>query len=93
MLWNKRLGHVSHKRNKRHEKEWIIPSLRNDFIICMECIKRKKTKTKRIGSILCQNLLEIIHADIFGSFPTPTLNRQQYFARLIEDFQDMNKYT
>lgn len=60
-------------------KDGLCPSLSDSSGSCVECCKRNITKTKMKGSIRSADLLEIIHADICGPFPNPTLKVLEYF--------------
>jgi len=48
-------------------------------------VRGKLTKTKKKGATRSQNLLEIIHTDISGSYST-TLCGNKYFITFIDDF-------
>jgi len=51
--------------------EGILDSLDfSDLNVCVECIKRKQTKHKRLGANRSSGVLELIHTDIYGPFPT-----------------------
>ena len=86
-LWHKRLGHISKRRIERLVSDGILDSLDfTDFEICINCIKGKQTNTRRFGANRATNVLELIHTDICGSFPTVSWNGQQYFITFIDDF-------
>lgn len=72
LLWHKCLGHIFQKIIKRLEKEGVIPQLKNEFTDCVACIKGKMTQRKRTGSVRSQTLLDLVHTNICGPFPTPT---------------------
>ncbi|RVW73959.1 Retrovirus-related Pol polyprotein from transposon TNT 1-94 [Vitis vinifera] len=57
-----------------------------DFDICVECIKGKQTKTKKLGANRTTDVLELIHTDICGPYPTASWNGQQYFITFIDDY-------
>jgi hypothetical protein len=77
-LWHKHLGHISKARVERLVSDGILDSLDfTDFDICIECIKGKQTKTKRLGANRTSDVIELIHIDICGSFPTVSWNCQQ----------------
>ena len=57
-----------------------------NFDVCVECIKGKQTKAKRLGAYRASDVLELIHTDICGSFPTPSWNGQQYFISFIDGY-------
>ncbi|KAM2033523.1 hypothetical protein FF1_015515 [Malus domestica] len=86
-LWHKRLGHVSKPRMELLIKSEILPPLNfNDFELCIECIKGKMTNSRKEGSTRSKQLLEIIHIDICGPFPTKTIDGNKYFITFIDDF-------
>ena len=69
-LWHKRLGHISKNIIEKLVSNGIIESLDFiDFTICVECIKGKQTKNKRLGANRASKVLELIHTNICGSFP------------------------
>ena len=79
-IWHKRLGHISKGRVERLVSDGILESLDfTNFDVCVDCIKGKQTKTKRLGANRATDVLELIHTDICGSFPTASWNGQQYF--------------
>jgi len=57
-----------------------------NFDVCVECIKGKQTKAKRLGAYRASDVLELIHTNICGSFPMPSWNGQQYFISFIDDY-------
>ena len=57
-----------------------------DFEIFINCIKGKQTNTRRFGANKATDVLELIHIDIWGPFPTVSWNGQQYFIMFIDDF-------
>jgi len=65
------LGHISKSRIERLVTEGILDSLDfSDLNVCVECIKGKQTKHKRLGANRSSGVLELIHTDICGPFPT-----------------------
>ena len=86
-LWHKRLGHISKRRIERLVSDGVLDSLDfADFEICTNCIKGKQTNIKRFGANRATNVLQLIHTDICGPFPTVSWNDQQYFITFIDDF-------
>lgn len=87
MLWHQRLGHVSKERLKSLVKSGVIGPLDfSDFSTCLDCIRGKLTKLHKFESDRSTDLLQLIHTDIYGPFPTPSLGRQRYFITFIDDF-------
>ena len=86
-LWHKRLGLISKRRIERLVSDGILDSLDfADFEICTICIKGKQTNTRRFGANRATNVLQLIHTNICGPFPTVSWNDQQYFITFIDDF-------
>jgi len=86
-LWHKRLGHISRNRVERLVSDGILDSLDfTDFNVCIECIKGKQTSVKRLGASRTKDVLELIHTDICGPFPSASWNGQRYFVSFIDDY-------
>ena len=86
-LWHKRLGHISKRRIERLVLDGILDSLDfADFEIFTNCIKGKQKNTRRFGANRATDVLELIHTDICGLFPTVSWNGQQYFITFIDNF-------
>jgi len=50
-LWHKRLGHISKNRIERLVSNGILDSIDfTSFDVCVECIKGKQTKSKKLGA-------------------------------------------
>ena len=87
MLWHKRMGHISKQRIERLITQGILDSLdMSDFGICVDCIKGKMTNKRKTGANRCSNVLELIHTDICGPFPTASWNGHTYFITFIDDY-------
>ncbi|KAL1569026.1 hypothetical protein AAHA92_00559 [Salvia divinorum] len=86
-LWHKRLGHISKSRIERLVSDGILNTLTfSDLDVCVQCIKGKQTKHKKLGANRATNVLELIHTDICGPFPSASWNGQQYFISFIDDY-------
>ncbi|KAJ4710364.1 Retrovirus-related Pol polyprotein from transposon TNT 1-94 [Melia azedarach] len=86
-LWHKRLGYMSRQRIERLVLDEILDPLDfTDFDICVNCIKGKQTNKRRFEANRILDVLELIHTDICGPFPTVAWNGQQYFIMFIDDF-------
>ncbi|KAL6322006.1 hypothetical protein AAG906_003147 [Vitis piasezkii] len=58
-------GHISKSRVERLVSDGILDSLDfSDFDICVECIKGKQTKTKKLGANRATDVLELIHTTV-----------------------------
>ncbi|CAL8998293.1 unnamed protein product, partial [Prunus brigantina] len=87
-LWHKRLGHVSNERMNLLNKENLLPPLNHHDKgnICIECVRGKLTNLRKKGTTRSEKLLEIIHTDICGPFPTQTHDGFKYFITFTDDF-------
>ena len=84
-LWHKRLGHISKDRVERLIKTNILPTLKNDLEICVDCCRGKMTKIRKKTAVRSSDLLDVIHTDISGPY-TETLCRNFYFITFIDDY-------
>ena len=66
--------------------EILYPLDLSDFEVCVECIKGKRTNIRKLGVERAKDVLELVHTDICGPFPTTSWNGQQYFITFIDDY-------
>ena len=86
-LWHRRLGHISQKRIDRLVVEGVFqPFDVRDLEKCVSCIKGKNTRTTGKGSSRATELLQLIHTDTCGPFPTATRNGHRYFITFTDDY-------
>ncbi|KAL8157842.1 hypothetical protein AgCh_002526 [Apium graveolens] len=87
MLWHNRLGHISKQRIQRLVNDRILDPLDlSDFQVFVECIKGKQTNSRKLGANRATSVLELIHTDISGPFPTASWKGQWYFITFIDDY-------
>ena len=87
MLWYKHLGHISNQGIQRLVSKGILNPLDfSDFQVYIEHIKGKQTNMRENDANRYGDILELIHTDICGPFPTPSWNEQQYFITFINDY-------
>ncbi|KAM2147950.1 hypothetical protein ACFX1Q_004634 [Malus domestica] len=88
-LWHKRLDHISIERVKTLSKTGVLPELELDhYVTCIECIKGKMVNSHKREATRSNDLLELVHTDICGPFPTPTYDGYKYFITFIDDFSE-----
>jgi transposase InsO family protein len=58
----------------------------SDLDPCIKCAKGKQTSMRKYTTNHITNVLELIHTDIYGSFPTTTRNGHVYFISFIDDY-------
>jgi len=66
--------------------EILNPLDLSDFEVCVECIKGKRINLRKLGAKRAKDVLELVHTDICGPFPTTSWNGQQYFITFIDDY-------
>ena len=52
----------------------------------MNSLGENKTNVRKIGANRSSGVLELVHTDICGPFPTTSWNGQQYFITFIDDY-------
>jgi hypothetical protein len=71
---------------KRLVTDGILKTLDfTNFGTCVVCINGKQANKITKGAKRSYEILEIIHIDVCGPFPTPCLNGQRYFIFFIDD--------
>jgi Integrase core domain len=58
----------------------------SDLDPCIECAKGKQTSMRKYTTNRMTYVLELIHTDICGPFPTATRNGHVYFISFIDDY-------
>ncbi|GKA97571.1 putative RNA-directed DNA polymerase [Tanacetum coccineum] len=85
-LWHQRLGHISRDRITRLVKDEVLPNLDfSYFEKCIKCIKGKMTKGNKKCATRSTGLLELIHTDIYGPFPSD-IRGHKSFITFINDY-------
>ena len=87
-LCYRRLGHISRPQIERLIKEGIMHDLDfSDFDTCVDCIKGKLTaKVRNTGANRSDNVLELIHTDIYGPITPTSMGEYRYFITFIDDY-------
>ncbi|RDX62780.1 hypothetical protein CR513_58849, partial [Mucuna pruriens] len=74
---------IGSRGTKLVSDEIIEPLDLSNFKVCVECIKEKQTNIRKLGVERAKDVLELIHKNICGPFPTTSWNGQQYFLGTI----------
>ena len=77
------------KNRKTCVKQNSWPLSLIDFDICINCIKGEETNKNKLEANKILDILEVIHMDIYRSFPMTAWNGQQYFMTFIDNFLDI----
>lgn len=87
-LWHQRLGHMSEKGIKTLLAKGKFPKLKNvDLSMCEDCIfgKQKKVSFTKTGKAPKAKKLELVHTDVWGPSPVPSLADSLYYVTFIDD--------
>ncbi|KAE8661431.1 putative WRKY transcription factor 4 [Hibiscus syriacus] len=87
-LWHQRLSHMSEKRMKTLLSKGKLSDLKNINVeLCEDCIfgKQKKVNFAKIGKTPKAQKLELVHTDVWGPSPVPSLVGSLYYVTFIDD--------
>ena len=58
-----------------------------DFDFCEHCLSGKHNRVRfSSGGVRAKGILELIHSDVFGPVPVPSLGKSVYYVSFIDDF-------
>ena len=90
MLWHQRLGHIGEKGLQSLQGKGMVEGMSNgnlDFNFCEHCLYGKQNWVKfPYGSTRENEILGLIHSDVFGPIPVPSLQGYMYYVSFIDDF-------
>ncbi|KAE8657593.1 ABC transporter B family member 6 [Hibiscus syriacus] len=87
-LWHQRLDYMSEKWMKMLLSKGKLSDLKNvDVGLCEDCIfgKQQKVSFAKIGKTLKAKKLELVHTDVWGLSPVPSLAGSLYYVTFIND--------
>ncbi|XP_073136790.1 uncharacterized mitochondrial protein AtMg00300-like [Henckelia pumila] len=91
-LWHKRLGHMSSKVLEILHKDGYFDTEKLSCVpFCDACDLEKQSRVKFPHSpspkqYVTSEILEYLHADVWGPASVPTHGENQYFLSVIDDF-------
>jgi hypothetical protein len=90
MLWHKILGHIGEQGLQILYGKGMVEGMSNctmDFDFCEHCIYGKQNRVRfPSGATRPKGILELIHSDVFGPVPVPSLGKSMYYVSFIVDF-------
>jgi hypothetical protein len=90
MLWHQRMGHIGEKGLRAmHNKGMVkgFPNCNLEVNFCEHCIYGKQNHVRfPSGATREKGILELIHSDVFGPVPVPSLGGSLYYVSFIDDF-------
>jgi hypothetical protein len=95
MLWHQRLGHIGEKGLQTLHDKGMVEGMSNctlDFDFYEHWIYGKQNRVRfPSGATRAKAILELIHSDVFGPVPVPSLGKSVYYVSFIDDFSS-NKW-
>ena len=87
-IWHLRLGHINSNRIQRLIKDGLLkPMDFNEFPVCESCLEGKMTKRPfNAKGRRAQDLLELVHYDVYGPMSTQAKGGYEYFITFIDDY-------
>jgi transposase InsO family protein len=90
MLWHQRLGHIGEKGLRTLHGKGMVEGMSNctlDFDFYEHCIYGKHNQVRfPYSATRAKGILELIHNDVFGTVPVPSLGKSTYYISFIDDF-------
>ena len=90
MLWHQRLGHIGEKGLQSLQNKSMVEDMskcNSNFDFYKHCIYGKQNRVKfPSGATRAKEILELIHSDVFGPVPVPSLGGAIYYVSFIDDF-------
>lgn len=89
-LWHRRLGHINFDcliSMSQEEAVGGLPVMQREHHVCEDCLTANQPRTpfKSINKARRQEVLELIHADLSGPFPVPSLGGSKYAMVIVDD--------
>src|SRR3954470_21258153 len=97
-LWHKRLGHLNY-RSLGHlsSKKLVhgIPKILKLEKSCEVCMKGKQPRLPFVSEVAprAKHALGVVHSDVCGPFPEPSLGENGYFVSFVDEFTRMTWVT
>ena len=89
MLWHKILGHIEENGLWALQGKVMVEGMTDctlDFDFCEHCIYGKHNRVRfAYGATRVNGILELIHSDVFGLVPVPSLGKSIYYVSFIDD--------
>jgi hypothetical protein len=90
MLWHQRLRHIGEKGIRLLHGEVMVEGMSNyslDFDFCEHFLYGKKNRVRfPYGATRAEEILQLVHSDVFGLVSVPSLGKSMYYVSFIYDF-------
>jgi hypothetical protein len=90
MLWHQRLGHIGEKDLRLLYGKGMVEGMSNcslDFDFYEHCVYGKRNRVRfPSGATRAEGILQLVHSDVFGLMPVPSLGKFVYYVSFIDEF-------
>ena len=90
-LWHRRMAHVHtdgiRELVRKNVVEGIKTDLKTNVTRCQACVYGKSTRAPipQSGGARAVHILDLVHTDVCGPFPVPSLGNSLYFVSFVDD--------
>ena len=86
-LWHQCLGHMSGRGHQVLMNHKLLPIKSLNLMFCKHCVFRKWCSKKfKAGSYVSKDVLNYIHSNLWGPYPTISYGGETYFVLFIDYF-------
>ena len=88
-LWHKRWSHISEKGIDCLAKKRLLLSLKDaKLYMCNHCVvgKQRRVSFKHDSSSRKEEVLELVHSDVYGPLKVKSIGGALYFVTFIDDY-------
>jgi hypothetical protein len=90
-LWHKRVGHLNNQSLYNLSKRNMVLGLPNLPLVrstCEACVlsKHHRQPIPKVATAATSRTLELVHSDLCGPFPQPSLSGSRYLLTFIDDY-------
>ena len=90
-LWHRRMAHVNSEGIKEMVRKGVVRGIKvnskSEKVKCESCVYGKCTRAAapKTGGTRAKNVLDLVHTDVCGPFPVPSIGGSLYFVTFIDD--------
>ena len=90
-VWHERFGHLNFRYMQRLSKQGMVKGLPDIHFyegVCEGCIlgKHPEEKFEKGKARGASSSLYLVHSDLMGPFPHPSINKERYVLTFIDDY-------
>ena len=85
-MWHQRLGHPGVSKIEQIIRDNLLPPMEINKSLCEHCIKGKMTRNSVKEGERANELLGLVHSDIYGPLNCRNHCNKEYFITFIDDY-------